>query len=480
MRVIACLELNKAIRADCFFTRYEFWRIVLPHFVGAHMRFWQASSVLALVLGFAASSATAQGDIPAEFPPASFTGKQYVDSRGCVYVRAGISGNTTWIPRVTRQRKQICGMQPSLGSSTRTAQAPVQRPAAPEIIVPRQAAQATAPRRPAPPRIFQRQPGPPIETVASARAAQNAPAPRQVVRVPAAQPRVVVRRPVTAAPVVTQTAPRRVVAAPQPTRRSVTCQGASAVSSRYINSGEKAAVRCGPQAEAPVTIVRGATGQRAGSRVITTVPAQRQVIAPPPGYRRVWEDDRLNPNRGPRSAQGDAQMARVWTNTVPRKSVNTTTRTRNVGGCQGASALSNRYINSGQKAAVRCGPQAEAPVTYVTRQVVTTQRAKVQKQPKRVVRKQHLSAMNAPAPRQQARAASHRFVQVGTFGVPQNATQTARRLQSTGLPVRLSRYSKGGKTYTIVLAGPFGTQSQLNAGLNMARKAGFSDAFLRK
>ena len=37
---------------------------------------------------------------------------------------------------------------------------------------------------------------------------------------------------------------------------------------------------------------------------------------------------------------------------------------------------------------------------------------------------------------------------------------------------------QGGKTYRIVLAGPFAPE-QLGAALNKARRAGFSDAFVR-
>jgi len=76
--------------------------------------------------------------------------------------------------------------------------------------------------------------------------------------------------------------------------------------------------------------------------------------------------------------------------------------------------------------------------------------------------------------------AGHRFVQVGTFAVPANAQNTVVRLQAMGLPVRLGTYQKRGKTYRIVLAGPFGGASQLAAGLTAVRRAGFGDAFTRR
>lgn len=36
-----------------------------------------------------------------------------------------------------------------------------------------------------------------------------------------------------------------------------------------------------------------------------------------PLMRPVWDDGRHNPNRGPRTAEGDAAMLSVWTNDVP-------------------------------------------------------------------------------------------------------------------------------------------------------------------
>jgi hypothetical protein len=67
------------------------------------------------VLGPSAVQAQAflSTEVPAEFPPASFRAAQYVDSRGCVYVRAGASGVVNWVPRINRQRQHICNAQPS-------------------------------------------------------------------------------------------------------------------------------------------------------------------------------------------------------------------------------------------------------------------------------------------------------------------------------------------------------------------------------
>jgi len=55
---------------------------------------------------------------PANLPPADFTGTQFVDNKGCVYIRTGRKGATSWTPRVSRDRKLVCGFKPSFSGTS--------------------------------------------------------------------------------------------------------------------------------------------------------------------------------------------------------------------------------------------------------------------------------------------------------------------------------------------------------------------------
>jgi cell division septation protein DedD len=68
---------------------------------------WLVGGVLA------ASAAVGEAMKPAELPPADYAGQQYVDSQGCLFVRAGAGGKVLWIPRVSRDGVAACDNPPS-------------------------------------------------------------------------------------------------------------------------------------------------------------------------------------------------------------------------------------------------------------------------------------------------------------------------------------------------------------------------------
>ena len=61
-----------------------------------------------------AQAALAQSRMPAEIPPLSYIGTQFVDSKGCAFIRAGTGGTVTWVPRIERSREQICNARPTV------------------------------------------------------------------------------------------------------------------------------------------------------------------------------------------------------------------------------------------------------------------------------------------------------------------------------------------------------------------------------
>jgi hypothetical protein len=99
------------------------------------MRFWLGvAALLAGVSGPIVSKADSIARIggPKETPPASFTGPQFVDSRGCIFMRAGYGGVVKWVPRINDSHQVLCGYQPTMaGTMVATAATPAPAPMQP-------------------------------------------------------------------------------------------------------------------------------------------------------------------------------------------------------------------------------------------------------------------------------------------------------------------------------------------------------------
>jgi len=87
---------------------------------------------------------------PAELPPSGFKGAEYVDSAGCVFLRGEVGDRVTWVARISRERRQMCGLAPTF--------APNKVAAATPAAVPPAAATVPVRHRPAPSRAATGQP----------------------------------------------------------------------------------------------------------------------------------------------------------------------------------------------------------------------------------------------------------------------------------------------------------------------------------
>ncbi|HQU68207.1 MAG TPA: SPOR domain-containing protein [Albidovulum sp.] len=221
---------------------------------------WAFSGLAALVLvaGLAGGSAeAAQGTEPAELPPAGYSGNQYVDSKGCVFLRAGLGETTTWVARLGRDRKPVCGYAPTpTAAAAPAASAPATEPAATE--------------RPA------------TETTAAAKPA--------VVSAKSAAPRA--RKP---APVAAEHVPLALVATKRVSRDATYCTGGGSAAHRYLLSDGKRVTRCSSTNDEALAFINGlgAPGLTVSDRIPTARETRRALTAEAGAYRVTWSQGKL-------------------------------------------------------------------------------------------------------------------------------------------------------------------------------------------
>lgn len=388
----------------------------------------------------AVSTASAQSLAgPAEMPPAGYKGSQYVDSRGCVFLRAGIGGRTSWVPRVSRDRKALCG--PSRATAAReiaaaqSAPVPPPAPAAPRVVkrpaevvgrpmetIASQHRRTSLPRAiPKPPPQVAAAPLPRVQS-GSAKLQNGCPASSPYgARVKLADGRSSLMCS-SNANFDAQAAMQRVQVGRADTAKAGYTPKIAAVNDGYTPKATSPSTGYRCPADTPVATRHQIRG--GGSTVLcSTAPGDlAAAVAPisvPKGYKKAWDDDRLNPKRGRGTARGQAQQDQVWTRDVPAELV------------------------------------ANVPAAPRKAHVVSTS--------------------NAPS-----KAAGGRFyVQVGTFGEPANAQRSAAQLKGMGLPVASSQIRSRGRSMQIVMAGPFGDAGAAQAALSQSRRSGFGDAFIK-
>ncbi|WP_323766670.1 SPOR domain-containing protein [Marinovum sp.] len=434
-------------------------------------------AALAVAIGFSASATATVAQIredlatPAELPPSSFSGRQYVDSRGCIYIRAGIDGNVTWVPRVDRDRQVICGQEAAPAAAPARvveAPAPVVEPAPAPAASPAPAARPAPAATPAPVAARPAPAAPPRRVVQSA----AKPQPRVVRRTPepARLPRMV--RP--AEPVV-QTAPARQVIVRRagqlpPNTVLRTADG--------LKKGPTIVVRGTGQtvqvAEAGVKVFVGTSGTThvTGQTVIAPKRAYERgasvKVPVPQGYERAFDDGRLSTTRAHQTLDGRRKMLLVWTNTVPRRLIDQYT----------GQEVSHYY------------PELRYPYRSMREQQAAgfvSSRGEVPKAAPKTVRRSVPQVVRKAAPQTAkamptvVRKASHRYVEVGIFTTPAKAQAAIRRLQGAGLPVRTSTVQRSGMRYQTVLVGPFSRQDRLREALDTVQmRVGYRSASLRK
>jgi hypothetical protein len=228
---------------------------------------------------------------------------------------------------------------------------------------------------------------------------------------------------------------------------------------------------------APVVSAKPARAVGTQTRIVPKHVAINRVnttnVKVPKGYRKVWEDDRLNPHRAEQTLEGRADMLLVWTQTLPRRLVNKATGedvTAKVPLIYPYLDIETQRRKLGRvKIVERDGQLVKRVLRYRNAAPIHRDARPIKKAPV-------YSSRSAPTAQPSTKAG---YVQVGVFGSPANAQRAARQIAALGLPARIGKQSRGGKTYHSVQAGPIAGGSA-QAALGQLRRAGYRDAYLRR
>jgi cell division protein FtsN len=91
-----------------------------------------------------------------------------------------------------------------------------------------------------------------------------------------------------------------------------------------------------------------------------------------------------------------------------------------------------------------------------------------------------ISTRSAPAQPTLKRDVIRASVQVGVYRDKASAQSIARKVQRMGLPVRIGILNRGSEQLRLVLAGPFNSETGLNAALGKVQRAGYGSAVIRR
>jgi len=341
-----------------------------------------------------AAQPLAQISGPREQPPADYSANQYVDSAGCVFMRAGVGAAVTWVPRLNRERRLVCGYPPS-------------RPGGAAAAV------AAEPLRPVPAAPAPAAAVVPVQSPAAAPAPANAPAPTAAppsAAIPAPTSAIVAAAAPGGAAVARVKRPARLVTQGPIAGTATACPDPRPVAQRFLLSDGRRVTRCGAPVDDAVAYLNGlgAPGLVVAPGPAGAADARRALALDRGAYRVVW-------------AKGD--LARRQTAPTPTPTARTSAGASSAAAATGPAAADQAAASSmaGRPYYVQVG--AFAVPANADRSVA------------------RLKALGLPVAVARERKGSQplRTVLAGPFGAADAAAEARARLRAAGYPEAILR-----------------------------------------